>query len=155
MKRRAFLASATALGAAWRAGAARADPLVVNSPRDGSLNLRTGPGTGFEVLYAMPHGSEVQTLEWSGRWVRVRHESGRTGWCASKYLARTGPARLYVYSARDGYLNLRSGPGTSYAVIMQMHNDEHVDVLGSSGSWRQVRHESGAVGWAHGRYLIE
>jgi N-acetylmuramoyl-L-alanine amidase len=155
MKRRAFLSSATAFGALWFSGPARADALIVNSPGDGFLNLRTGPGTGFGIVYAMPHGSEVYTLEWSGRWVRVQHETGHTGWCASKYLARMGPERLYVYSASDGFLNLRSGPGTNHGIIMQMYNDEVVEVLGSSGNWRQVRHESGAVGWAHGRYLVE
>ena len=151
MNRRAFLSSATAIGATWIAGAARADALVVNSPGDGFLNLRTGPGTGFDIIYAMPHGSEVYSLEWSGRWVRVRHETGHTGWCASEYLARMGPERLYIYSANDGFLNLRSGPGTNYAIIIQMYNDEAVEVLGSSGNWRQVRHESGAVGWAHAK----
>lgn len=154
MNRRAFLSSATAFGAICFAGTARADALVVNSPGDGYLNLRTGPGTGFDIIYAMPHGTEVYSLEWSGRWVRVRHEAGYTGWCASKYLARMGPTYLYVYSASDGFLNLRTGPGTSYPIIREMYNDEAVEVLGSSGNWHQVRHESGAVGWAHRRYLV-
>ena len=155
MKRRAFLASATGLGASWFAGAARADLLIVNSPGDGYLNLRTGPGTGFDIIHAMPHGSEVHALEWSGRWVRVRHESGFTGWCSSRFLARTGPKRLSVFSAHDGYLNLRQGPGTSHPILMRMNNGESVEVLASSGAWRKVRHPSGAVGWAHGRYLVD
>lgn len=155
MHRRAFLATATAFSATWTAGGARADALIVNSPHDGHLNLRTGPGTGFDVVYAMPHGSEVYTLEWSGQWVRVRHETGVTGWCSSKFLARMGPKRLQVYSANDGYLNLRAGPGTGYAILLQMYNDDWVEVLASSGSWRQVRHQSGAVGWAHARYLVD
>lgn len=155
MNRRAFLATAAAVTTSLVAGAARADALVVNSPDDGFLNLRTGPGAGFEIIYAMPHGSEVHTLEWSGRWVRVRHESGQTGWCSAKYLARMAPKQLHVYSAGDGFLNLRSGPGTGYAIIMQMYNDDIVDVLASSGNWRKVRHQSGAVGWAHAGYLVE
>ncbi|MCB1349419.1 MAG: SH3 domain-containing protein [Maritimibacter sp.] len=155
MNRRAFLARATALGAMSLAGPASADALVVNSPGDGYLNLRTGPGTGFDIVFAMPHGSQVYTLEWSGPWVRVRHETGRTGWCAADFLARIGPERLTVHSALDGFLNLRTGPGTGYAIILQMHNDDRVEVLGGSGNWRQVRHESGAVGWAHRRYLID
>jgi uncharacterized protein YgiM (DUF1202 family) len=155
MHRRAFLATATAFGAGLASGAARADALVVNSPGDGYLNLRTGPGTGFDIVYAMPHGSEVYALEWSGRWVRVRHETGYTGWCASDYLARRGPAQLTVYSAHDGFLNLRLGPGTNHAILMQMYNGDRVEVLGRSGNWHQVRHESGAVGWAHRRYLVD
>ena len=155
MNRRAFLASAAASGAIGFAGTARADALIVNSPGDGFLNLRTGPGTGFDILFAMPHGSQVYTLEWSGPWVRVRHETGRTGWCASKFLARMGPKQLTVYSAGDGFLNLRKGPGTSYEILMPMYNGAHVEVLGASGSWLQVRHPSGTIGWAHRRYLVD
>lgn len=154
MQRRSFLAGATAMAIASWAGTARADALLVNAPQDGYLNLRTGPGEGFDILFAMPHGSEVHTLEWSGNWVRVRHESGHTGWCSAKFLARMGPKRYRVHSADDGFLNLRSGPGTSFAIVLQMYNGEAVEILGSSGNWRQVRHESGTVGWAHGRYLV-
>ena len=102
MNRRAFLATAFGLGATFAVGAARADALIVNAPLDGHLNLRTGPGTGFDIIHMMPHGTEVHILEWSGRWVRVRHESGKTGWCAASHLARTGPKRLNVHSANDG-----------------------------------------------------
>jgi uncharacterized protein YgiM (DUF1202 family) len=101
MNRRAFLATAISIGASLAAGSAPAEGLVINSPGDGFLNLRTGPGSGFDIIYAMPHGSEVHTLEWSGPWVRVRHESGRTGWCSAQYLARNGPAALTVHSAGD------------------------------------------------------
>ncbi len=90
MQRRAFLAAATAFGATFGAGTARADVLIINAPRDGFLSLRTGPGSGFDIIIEMPNGTEVHTLEWSGSWVRVRHVSGHTGWCSSDYLARPG-----------------------------------------------------------------
>ncbi|HCQ66510.1 MAG TPA: hypothetical protein DIU07_15785 [Rhodobacteraceae bacterium] len=101
MNRRAFLATAFSIAASLAVGPAWADALVINSPGDGFVDLRTGPGSGFDTIYAMPHGSEVHTLEWSGPWVRVRHESGHTGWCSAQYLARTGPAALTVHSVGD------------------------------------------------------
>lgn len=97
MIRRAFLASAICCAA----GVGQADGLVVLSPSDGFLNLRTGPGSGFDIIFAMPNGSTVQTLEWSGSWVRVRHESGRTGWCAARYLARAGTSAHTVQIVGD------------------------------------------------------
>ncbi len=155
MKRRDFIAGGIGLAASFHAGAAAAETLIVHSPGDGYLNLRTGPGTRYDILRAMAHGSRVETLEWAGHWVRVRHESGDTGWCSSKFLARQASRWRYVHSAHDGYLNLRRGPGTRYAIKMRMYNNERVEVLESSGKWLKVRHESGTIGWAYSRYLLE
>jgi len=58
---------------------AAAETKYVYSPSDGYLNLRTGPGTGFDVIRQMRNYSAVEILERSGTWARVRHESGDTG----------------------------------------------------------------------------
>lgn len=102
MIRRAFLSSAICCAAILAAGSGRAEGLVVVSPRDSSLDLRAGPGSGFDIIIAMPNGSQVQTLEWSGSWVRVRHESGRTGWCVARYLARAGSSAQAIQAVGGG-----------------------------------------------------
>lgn len=152
MDRRLFLTTA---GAALVApGLASAERLIVNSPGDGYLNLRTGPGSQYQIIRQMYHGSSVETLEYAGNWVRVRHESGAVGWAYREFLVRpaTNPVR-YVYSPGDGYLNLRTGPGTGYQIIRRMYNGEQVKLLERSGGWVRVRHESGVVGWAFEKYL--
>lgn len=59
----------------------------------------------------------------------------------------------FIYSPSDGYLNLREGPSTNYPIIQPMYNGQRVWIIGRSGNWRQVRHESGTVGWAYHSYL--
>lgn len=60
----------------------------------------------------------------------------------------------FVNSPGDGYLNLRSGPGSEYNIIREMSHGDRVVLLSSSGNWRRVRHNaSGAVGWAYKNYL--
>jgi uncharacterized protein YraI len=102
--------------------------------------------------------------------VQIRHESGRTGWASSKYLApldalqqqdRPGRAEealgtlpvFYVDAPGYGGLNLRAGPGTENAVLITMLQGSKVEELGRKGTWRLLRHDSGEVGWAHGDYL--
>lgn len=153
MRRRTFLATATAFVATARA--AQADTYVVNSPGDGYLNLRTGPGSNYAIIRPMTHGSTVETLEWAGNWVRVRHASGDVGWAFAKYLGRAVSPYKQVYSPSDGYLNLRTGPGTQYNIIRRMYNWEGVKLLEIKGNWARVRHDSGATGWAHRRYLVD
>lgn len=152
MDRRTFLITTGA--ACLTAGRAWADRRIVNSPGDGYLNLRTGPGSNFDVIRRMGHGSSVETLEWSEGWVRVRHQSGAIGWAFGKYLARPASSGGYrVYSPGDGYLNLRTGPGTRFDILRRMYNGERVTILEVSGTWVRVRHESGAVGWCSSKFL--
>lgn len=150
MDRRIFILSAAACALARPA---RAEQRVVHSPGDGFLNLRTGPGSEFGIIRRMYHGSRVETLEWAGGWVRVRHESGDVGWAFAQYLVRPTTNDLRVYSPGDGYLNLRTGPGTRFDIITRMYNGEGVRVLEASGTWVRVQHESGLVGWCSSNFL--
>jgi len=150
-----FIRIAAFLAALMFASWACAQTMVVNAPGDGYLNLRTGPGTRYAIITEMNHGTEVDILETVGRWARVQHQSGAVGWASRKYLVpvHTGPVVLYVYSPGDGYLNLRTGPGTGYAIITPMYNDTEVQALERSGNWVRVRTEYGDEGWAYLRYL--
>lgn len=60
--------------------------LSVVYPENGTLNLRAGPGVGFEVIAPMERGSWVQVQAHAGNWAKLRHESGVEGWAARKYL---------------------------------------------------------------------
>ena len=132
-----------------------AEVLVVNSPGDGFLNLRTGPGGQYNIIMPMQHGTIVETLEAKGNWVRVRHESGNEGWAFRKYMVAFdgGVPTLRVNSPGDGYLNLRSGPGSDFAILRRMYNGDWVEVMERKGGWLRVRHESGTEGWAYSKYL--
>ena len=134
---------------------AQAETKRVYAPNDGFLNLRTGPGGQYGIIMEMDHGTLVDTLEVVGKWARVQHESGAQGWAFRKYLHRVdaGPVRLYVADPKDGWLNLRSGPGTGFAVVGRMDNGTWVDVYEKSGNWVRVHHQYGAEGWAFLPYM--
>ena len=68
---------------------------------------------------------------------------------AGVVLLSAGAASAAVVT-RD--LNLRSGPGTRYAVIDTMPAGAHVAVLGCGGAWCRVGWR-GAQGFASARYL--
>jgi len=46
-------------------------------------------------------------------------------------------------------LNVRTGPGTNYAVLMVLPEGSRVTVVGVSGSWAQLK----AGGWASTSYI--
>ena len=91
--------------------------VYVSSTGEGTLNLRSGPGTDYEPRGYVYHGDRVSVLDRSGIWSKVRTSSGRTGWIKTKYIDGTtkelGTGSKVVRTSSS--LNLRSGPGTQYA----------------------------------------
>ncbi|MDA7425749.1 SH3 domain-containing protein [Thalassococcus lentus] len=151
-----FIGSAAAATQAW-----------VNAPKDGFLNLRTGPGTAYHVIDKMPHRSKVHVLHAPGKWVKLQNAHGTIGWAHSGWLSKHKPHpikhlppkpdaveyTMWVHAPAYGALNLRRGAGKHHPVIMKMMQGSKVKVLGKKGKWFFVRHVSGHVGWAHSAYL--
>ncbi len=72
---------------------------------------------------------------------------------ASAAAATEGP-RLYINAPNDGFLNLRTGPATSYHVLEKMAHGSKVTLLAQPGQWAKLyHHKTDTIGWAHGRFL--
>jgi hypothetical protein len=56
--------------------------LTVNT----GANVRDGPGTDFRVLFTLPAGATVTGLSHTEEWMRISHDSGRTGWIHASLL---------------------------------------------------------------------
>ncbi|MHB8577391.1 MAG: SH3 domain-containing protein [Dehalococcoidia bacterium] len=138
---------------------------TVNSP-DG-LNLRSGPATSFSVVAVMPAGA---TLTVTGNasadnWLPVQF-NGQDGWADGVYLTlgaatvatpapspvATATMTAAMVQPADG-LNLRSGPGTSFAAITVVPAGTAVTITGSANDvWVPVS-VNGHSGWMNGTYL--
>ena len=130
---------------------------------NGSLNLRSGPGTGYAVITVMPGGSTVSiTGALNNGFYPVRY-NGQDGYASAQYLqiggtpstptpTPTAPA-LDTATVIDGALNLRSGPGTTYAVITVMPGGSTVSITGAlTNGFYPVRF-GGQNGYASAQYL--
>ena len=73
-----------------------AETLIVDDPKDGWLNLRSGPGTSYRVLQRMDNGLRVEEVERRGNWSSVVLPSGVMGWSYRKYMRPAAPARSGV-----------------------------------------------------------
>lgn len=52
-------------------------------------------------------------------------------------------------------LNVRSGPGTTFAVIDVVHSGDELPITGQSGTgWLRVTLSSGSTGWINGTYVV-
>lgn len=64
----------------------------------------------------------------------------------------TTAAALAAPAQATGAVNVRTGPGTGYAIVDQLFAGENVDVTQCQGGWCYVQH-NGPDGWVSGNYL--
>lgn len=60
---------------------------VTVSTNIGSLNVRSGPGTGYTRVAALAKGELVLRLTTSGGWSRILYHGTKTGYVSNQYLA--------------------------------------------------------------------
>lgn len=141
----------------------------------GALNLRTGPGIGYDIITAVSYGTQVTLTGYrnaAANWVQVRLADGRQGWMNVNYLSTTYPiASLTVMDVppapggttgqtatvvNAAYLNVRSGPGVSYNVVTVIARGNVVELAGfrnASATWVKIRLANGVQGWVNTAYL--
>lgn len=139
-------------------GAAAATTGRVNSKE--GLNVRSGPGTNYSVLIAIPNGTTVTVLEKDGGWYKISY-NGQTGYVSGDYLIvqETGDSggdtdvtgKTGTVNSHIG-LNVRSGPGAGYELLFTLLNNTTVDIIGQSGSWYKISY-NGRTGYVSGEFL--
>ena len=50
------------------------------------VNVRSGPGTAFEVVAQLAEGQRAEALREEDGWAEVRLEDGTTGWMSARFL---------------------------------------------------------------------
>ncbi len=117
----------------------------------GSLNVRSSASSSGTVLSSLPKGSYVTLMSKSGSWWRVEYAAGKYGYCHADYIKTISSAVSTVKVT--GSLNVRSGPGTSYARNGSLYNGNTVLVLSTSGGWSKILHSGVKTGWVSSQYL--
>lgn len=56
--------------------------------QSGSLNVRSGPGTGYSRTASLSKGEQVILLSSAGGWSRILYHGTRTGYVSSQYLSQ-------------------------------------------------------------------
>ena len=80
------------------AGAVSAATLTDN------LNLRSGPGIGFNVIGALPAGSDVRVLNCRRSWCRVAWND-TTGYVSRRFVSTGGPIYAASMQSSTWYAN--------------------------------------------------
>ena len=106
------------------------------------VNLRSGPGTKYRVLWELGRGFPIKVMSQKGEWCKVQDFEGDKGWVSKKFLNRN--AHLIV---KKKLVNIRSGPGTRYRIVGKANYGVVFETLDRKKGWVKVKHENGLSGW--------
>lgn len=125
---------------------------IVRDPADTYANMRSGPGTQYDVVFTIPNGANVGTVDGktSNGWYYVAY-CDAVGWVTGAFVY---DMKTTVRDGNDTYVNLRSGAGTSYSVLTTIPNGSQVEQLGEydSNGWCRVVY-NGYTGWVYAQFL--
>ncbi|MCA9961822.1 MAG: SH3 domain-containing protein [Anaerolineales bacterium] len=143
-------------------------PALTTSPQavinGGALNVRSGPGVGYNVVATVYGGQVVNLLGRSSgnsAWVKVSLSSGTQGWLNITFTQPNvtvndlpvvdGPPALATAEVIVAAANVRSGPSLDYASTAVIYQAQVVNLLGRNGdgSWVKVQLASGQQGWVN------
>lgn len=120
------------------------------------VNFRKGPGEGYGVIKTLPVNTAVTVVSSKNKsWYQVKLSNGQTGYVSSKYLkAGSGSASTAKMMTTTAYVNLRTGAGTKYTVLLVVPPKTKVTVVSTANkSWYKVKIPSGKQGYLSRQYL--
>ncbi|MGQ9712549.1 MAG: N-acetylmuramoyl-L-alanine amidase [Desulfotomaculales bacterium] len=131
------------------------------------VNLRSGPGTNYQVTGQVTRGTRLEVLGKSGNWYKIAYARGKTSWIAgwlvkvenievykppaqSPSVPANPPVGRQVAVVQGDVVNLRSGPGTNYQITAKTTRGAELEVLGKSGDWYKIAYAGGKTSWIAG-----
>lgn len=123
----------------------------------GAVNMRSGPSTAQSILLTIPSGGTATVLGTENGWLHLNY-GGTTGWSVAQWFTlrtdgATPPTTPSGQTAvATGYVNVRSGGGTSYPLVLTIPKGAVAQVLaGPVNGWIEVSY-NGKTGWTYAAY---
>ena len=120
---------------------ALAERLAVKAPL---ANIRSGPGTTYDILWNVGRYHPLLVLKKTGNWVYFRDFEGDMGWI---HKSLVGKVPTVITAGKT--CNIRQGAGTSFKVLFTVAEGIPFRVLKKKGNWIHIQHADGDIGWIH------
>ncbi|HDR7793830.1 TPA: SH3 domain-containing protein [Bacillus luti] len=112
------------------------------------LNVRSGAGTGHDVISKVKEGQVLQVIGQENGWFKV-NVNGQTGYVSGDFVTTGGKKGTTVqqgtgtYTVNVSSLNVRTGPSTSHTVLGSVNKGKTVQVVGEVQDWFKINFNGG------------
>ena len=105
------------------------------------VNMRTGPGTQYDVIRELQTDEQVEYLKRSGKWAKVK--SGDTeGYVFAKYLTREKPIAAGTVLTAKSAVNVRSEASTASTKLWKLNKGDNVTVFAVHDKWLEIKFDT-------------
>ena len=123
-----------------------------------ALRLREEASTSSTILATASKNDTVVVLEDAGNgWYKVDYKSVE-GYMSGEYLTVSEKADVAIgyglVKTGGSSLNVRSGPGTSYAKVTSLYDGNVVSIVGIDSGWYKITTSSGTTGYVSSDYMV-
>ncbi|MFF2529315.1 SH3 domain-containing protein [Brevibacillus sp. NPDC058079] len=135
------------VSAAWAAGSVQ---VTVDK-----LNVRSGPSLQDAIVTTLPNKTVLPVISTKNDWIQVKLPNGQNGWVANWLVStqqqqqqqKPATASAKHVESTTTNLNVRSGPGQTYAVVQTINPGTRYPIVQQSGEWFQIQLNAGTKGW--------
>ncbi|WP_414854712.1 SH3 domain-containing protein [Brevibacillus sp. IT-7CA2] len=133
------------VSAAWAAGSVQ---VTVDK-----LNVRSGPSLQDAIVTTLPNKATLPVISTKNDWIQVKLPNGQNGWVANWLVStqqqqqKPATASAKHVESTTTNLNVRSGPGQTYAVVQTINPGTRYPIVQQSGEWFQIQLNAGTKGW--------
>ncbi|PGK38092.1 peptidase P60 [Bacillus anthracis] len=114
------------------------------------LNVRSGAGTGHNVISKVKSGQVLQVIGQENGWFKVT-VNGQTGYVSGDFVTTGGQKGTTTtvqqgtgtYTVNVSSLNVRTGPSTSHTVLGSVNKGKTVQVVGEVQDWFKINFNGG------------
>lgn len=121
--------------------AAAAERLTVKAS---IANMRSGPGTGHEVLWQVEKYHPFMVVEKKDTWVKIKDFEGDMAWIHASLLTS-----VEGVITKKTNCNVRAEPTTDSRVLFTVERGVPFKVIKRQGDWIHIEHADGEKGWIY------
>ena len=109
------------------------------------LNVRTGPGVGYDVAYQLGKGTNVEVLESANGWSKINYGAG-VNYVDSRFIYLPAATDTVMFSnflygkVNANSLNIRSAADVSSSVVGKAANGAAIAIIGKQNGFVIVKH---------------
>ena len=107
-------------------------------------NIRSGPGSNYEVLWQVEKYYPVIIINKKGNWYHFKDFENDTGWV---HKSLVGKVKSVISIKKK--CNVRSGPSSKNKVVFTVEKGVPFKLLGKKGNWLNVEYMDGDRGWIY------
>ena len=107
-------------------------------------NLRSGPGSKYEVLWQVEKFHPLLIIEKKKNWYKIKDFEGDMAWIHRSLLGKiNGVITIKTKS------NVRSKPDKKGKILFTAERGVPFKVLKRNGNWIRIEHADGEIGWIY------